>query len=249
MGSVGLPILYSFLFLGSLLFVWRVITIRSIVIRRSFCVLLFFLLYLVFRIVIDKGSIYYLKASTVATSGGVFLFYALGTLVAIIIERHIKNANYIRYYFRYFTIILITYIILSCGLLLNVFFELGSRMRTDIFLITDIGGEYQRPGNFLLISYLMLITLYAQFIALKPARPVLGVRLANSTIFTLFLLYTLASLLIAQMIGSNNATVSIAGLGLITTTMVMLVRFKSIQQYLTLPLNFTRLIFGKVSSG
>ena len=248
-GSLGLPILFLFLSLVSLLFVWRASTVRSIVIRRSVWVLLLFLVYLVFRIGIDIGTMDSLKAFTVATSGGVILFYSLGTFVAIIIGRHRENANLTKHYFKGYAIFLIAYLIASYGFLLSIFFELGSKMRTDIFLISDINGAYQRPGNFLTICYLMLITLYAQFIALKPAEPLLGIRLANIAIFTLFLAYTLTSLLIAQMIGSNNATVSIAGLGLITTAVAMLLWLKSIHQYLAaIPLNFARLTFGKVSS-
>ena len=125
-GSLGLPILFLFLFLGSLLFVWRANISRSIVIRRSFWVLLLFLVYLVFRIGVDKGSMDSLKAYTVATSGGVILFYGLGTLVAIIIGRHIENANLTRHYFKYFTIFLIAYIIVSYSFLLNIFFVQSS---------------------------------------------------------------------------------------------------------------------------
>jgi len=248
-GSLNLPFLGLFVVLCGILILWHSTTARSIVIRRSTWLLSLFLLYFAFRIVVDIGSVEGLKAYTAGTTGGVILFYILGTLAAIITGKNLKNARCSKNYLKYFTICFIVYIIVSYGLLLKIFFELGSRLQTDMFIISGRDGAYQRPGNFLVMCYLMLLTLYAQFIALKSAGPLFCSRLASVTIFTLFTVYTLTSLLIAQMIGSNNATVSIAGLGLITTAVVMLLWLKSIQQYLTaLSLNFTRLFFGKISS-
>lgn len=247
-GSLNLPFLGLFVVLCGILILWHSSTARSIVIRRSTWLLSLFLMYFIFRIGIDIGSMERLKAYTAGTTGGIILFYILGTFVAIITGRHIKNAERTKHYFKHFTICFIVYIIVSYGFLLNIFFELGSRMRTDMFIISDRNGAYQRPGNFLVMCYLMLITLYAQFIALKSAEPLFCSRLASVTIFTLFTVYTLTSLLIAQMVGSNNATVSIAGLGVIVIAIFMVLCLKSAKNYLTAkPLNFIRMILGKVS--
>jgi hypothetical protein len=99
------------------------------------------------------------------------------------------------------------------------------------------------------ISYLILLALYAQFISLKQA-PYYGFnKLIRFLLFGLLLAYTLTSMLIAQMIGSNNATVVVAGLGLITIAIVMLLWLKTVKRYLSArPLNFSQLVFGKLSS-
>lgn len=247
--GINLPVLGLFVVLGGVLFLWRASTAQSIVIHCSTWFLLLFLAYFILRIGIDIGSIDRLKAYTLATSGGVILFYILGTLVAIVIGQHQKNAAQVKNYVKYFALFFIGYLMVSYWLLLSVFFELGSRLRTDILLIEDTGGAYQRPGNFLVIGYLLLITLYAQFISLKQAKKSLfWVRLSSAAVFTLFIIYTLTSLLIAQMIGSNNATVLIAGLGLIVISILILLWLKSVHKYLSVkPLTFTRLTFGKIS--
>lgn len=248
--GINLPVLALFVVLAGVLFLWRATMAKSIVIRRSTWLLLLFLAYFIFRIGIDIGEMDRLKAYTLATSGGVILFYILGTLVAVIIGQHPKNAVQAKNYFKYFTLFFIGYLVISYGLLLSVFFELGARLRTDILLLEDAGGAYQRPGNFLVIGYLMLITLYAQFISLKQTQnSLLWVRLSSLAAFGVFIIYTLTALLIAQMIGSNNATVLIAGLGLIVIAILMLLWLKSVRNYLSVkPLTFTRLTFGKVTS-
>jgi hypothetical protein len=67
-------------------------------------------------------------------------------------------------------------------------------------------------------------------------------------VFSLFVIYTLTSLFVAQMIGSNIAAVSITGLGFIVIIILMLLRSKSIRNYLTVkPITFKSLLFSKLS--
>ncbi|HPM48803.1 MAG: hypothetical protein V9G21_03460 [Methylotenera sp.] len=247
--GVNLPALGLFIVLSGLLFLWRASSARSIVIRRSTFLLLLFLAYFIFRIGIDIGSIDRLKEYIVATTSGVLTFYILGLFVAIILGRNYKNSLQVKRYFKFFTLFFIGYLIISYTLLIDVFFDMTLRLRTDILLIEDPYGAYQRPGNFLAISYLILITLYAQFISLKQRKPNFAIRAASVAAFGLFIFYTLTSLLIAQMIGSNNATVLIGGLGVIVVAILMLLWFKSSRRFLTIKqLTFTRLTFGKVST-
>jgi hypothetical protein len=224
---------------------------QSILIRRSTLFLLLFFAYFIFRIAVDIGEMEKLKASTFGTTGGIILFYIVGTLVAIVIGQHEKNAYKVKNYYNYFFLFFISYLMMSCYLLLSIFLEMSSKLRMDIFLIENHegSGDYQRPGDFLIISYLILITLYAQFISLRQTRRSLSwIRLTSVIVFTVFVIYSLTSLLVAQMIGSNKAAVLIAGLAIIVVMILMLLWSKSARNYLTVvPITFKLLIFSKLS--
>jgi hypothetical protein len=251
-GSLNLPFLGLFVVFGSVLFLWRASTGQSILIRRSTLFLLLFFTYFIFRIVVDIEEMERLKAYTFGSTGGVVLFYIVGTFVAIVIGQHEKNAYEVKNYYNYFSLFFISYLMMSCYLLLSIFLEISSRLRMDIFLIENHKGSsdgYQRPGDFLIISYLILITLYAQFISLRQTRRSLSwIRLTSVIVFTVFVIYSLTSLLVAQMIGSNKATILIAGLAVIVVMILMLLWFKSARNYLTLvPITFKLIIFSKLS--
>lgn len=247
--GVSINFLALFFILCGLLFLWRVSLSQTITIRHSTLYLLSFFAYFTFRIGVDTGSLDGLKGNTLSTTSGVVLFYIIGALASIILEGHFKNSRTIKKYFFYYTLFFIAYLIVSMLLLASVFFELTAKLRLDILLIDDDKGSYQRPGNFLVISYILLILLYAQFLSLKAIRSNFKVRLASVIAHVLFLTYTLTSLFVAQIIGSNNATVLIAGLGVIVITILMLLCLNSIKVFLSVkPLSFVRLIFGKLSS-
>jgi len=251
-GTLNLPFLGLFVVLGGVLFLCRASMGQSILIRRSTLFLLLFFAYFIFRIVVDIEEMKTLIAYTFGSTGGIVLFYIVGTFVAIVIGQHEKNAYEVKNYFKYFFLFFIGYLMMSCYSLLSIFFEMSSRLRMDIFLIENhkgSSGGYQRPGDFLIISYLILITLYAQFISLRQTRRSLSwIRLTSVIVFTVFVIYSITSLLVAQMIGSNKATVLIAGLAVIVVMILMLLCFKSVRNYLTLvPITFKLIIFSKLS--
>jgi len=260
-GSLNLPVLVIFVALCGLFFLWRACISQSVMVRRSTWFLMLFLAYFVFRIVVDLGTTETLKGYTLGTSGGIILFYFLGAMVAVISSQNFSYSVKSHNYYRYFTILVLVYLIASLILLSNIYLELDSRLREDIFLISELGGAYQRPGNFLVISYLILLALYAQFIALNKkfgfARKFTSsyfkspyYKIVSFLSFLSVMLYSLMSLLIAQMIGSNSATVLIAVLLLITLSVVLLLWIKNINRYLLArKLSFFKLIFGKLSFG
>lgn len=253
MGSLNLSYLGLFVVLGCILFLWCASTGQSIVIFRSILFLLLFFAYFIFRIVVDIGEVDRLKAYIFETSGGIIFFYIIGTFVAIIIGQHENNAYKVKNFYKYFSLFFIGYLMMSGYLLLSIFFEMSSKLQIDIFLIEqneETKDQYQRPGDFLIISYLMLITLYAQFISLRQTRRSLSwINLLSVVVFSLFIIYTIISLIVAQMIGSNIAAILIAGLGLIVITILMLLWSKSIRNYLTVqPITFKSLLFSKLSS-
>jgi hypothetical protein len=240
-------LLITFTALGGLLFLWRVSTSKSTIIRPSFLILLLFLFYFSLRIILDIGSLDALKAYIVATTGGVLLFYILGALVAIVFGRNIKYVlNSIRYH-KIFVYLFIIYMIICLTLLLELLFEFAARLRIDILLIEDVDGAYQRAGNFLVISYIISIYLYAHFSALKKVSKEVVGRFVSVIVFVLFLIYTFVSILIAQMIGSNSAAVVVAGLGILVIAMSVVLNFKSSNNYLSVKkIGIMQFFFGKL---
>jgi hypothetical protein len=242
-----LNLLIIFIILGGLLFVWRASTSKSIIIHPSLFVLLAFLFYFNLRIIVDTGSLDKLRAYTVATSGGVILFYALGTIVSIIVNQHIKNSIKSKNYFTSYVYSFVIYLFLSLCLQLDLLYEFSTKLRIDIFLIEDMDGSYQRPGNFLVINYIVILYLYAHFSALKKISGNLTSQFTSVIVFFLFAFYTLISLLISQLIGSNSATVVIAGLGILVIAMLALLHIKSVIVYLSKKkIGFVKLALSKL---
>lgn len=238
----GLQFLLIFIFLAFILFVWRLKTSRSVIIRPSMWFFYAFIYYFVFRIAMDWGSIDRLKAFTIATSSGLIFFYVVGALVSIILGRHTINAAVQQSYLKYYRIFMIIFIIYSVISLLFILYDLGSRVRSDIILLADGDGDYQRPGNFLIISYLLLLALYTQHSSLKKIN-IMSPKCLLFDIFAIiiFIFYTLVSLFLSQLIGSNSAAVIIAGLAGIFITLTNFFSIKYSQFYLSMkklrPLN------------
>jgi hypothetical protein len=241
-GSLSLLILLFFLVFAGIVFLWRIIGIKSILIRRSFFLLLLFFAYYAFRIGVDIGSIERLKAYTFSTSGGIILFYSLGFVVSVILGDNFKHPKSQLKSYLFFVII---YFLFSYLSLLNVFIELNYQLREDFFLISGVNDAYQRPGNFLIIGYLVLLSVYGHFISINKTLVYGYNKIISFFMFSVLLLYTITSMLIAQAIGSNAATVTIAGLSFIAIGIVIALWLTSLKKNLLYrPLSFWQLYFG-----
>jgi hypothetical protein len=92
------------------------------------------------------GDLEALKQITIGTTGGMLLFYLLGMLLREALNWDGKN-------FRLkFFIVGLSYLIYACW----TFDYYLSIKRPDLFLIFDPDGSYQRPGNFMSISFIVL---------------------------------------------------------------------------------------------
>jgi len=246
-GALHLPVLALVIFTGGLLALWRGMISGFVYIKHSTLWLMLFLTYFVFRIVIDIGTIEQLKALTIATTGGTVLFYTLGLLVAIAIGQSFVYGMRSKSYAKSLTWLFAFYLTLSFGFLVTVFFELFSRLRSDIFLISDLDGAYQRPGNFLVISLLILTTVYAQILALNQNLYTRTYRFFAPIFFVIYMAYAFLSMVIAQMIGSNNAAVLIAGLSLVLILVCFLVLSRKMKCYMASQhLNIRKILLGVI---
>jgi hypothetical protein len=183
--------------------------LRNIVkyrVRAPALVLIIFLSWIVIRLTLDIADLSVISALLLGSSGGIILFYIIGVIFSIyyqyLYQRGPGNSyNYINYFG--FIIALAT-----------LFIILGSRIRGDIFLLTEISGDYQRPGNFLSIYFIIFSYLFAlihtTLIAKKGSAIWIGINIAT------YVITFVASILLSQLIQSNSATAVILGIGLIT---------------------------------
>lgn len=248
-GGVNLEFLAVFVGLTGLLFLWRSYWGLLIFVRRSTFVLLIFWGYLLLRIGVDIGEMERIRAFTIGTDGGILLFYTIGTLAASVILQGAQWGDRNKQSVQLLPHQAISYMLLSTLFLLYIFFELSNRLREDIYLIQNVGDEYQRSGNYLVISYLVLIAVYIQLILFGRGMNVFPRRmLVLLTATGIVIVNTVISLMTAQFVGSNNATVVIAGLGLIVFTVQIAVGHRSVLKALSIrSLTFRRFAFGRLS--
>ncbi|MDB9342432.1 hypothetical protein PN456_19850 [Nodularia spumigena CS-586/05] len=154
-GSLGSMQLFAVFIICFFSLFWHMLT-KRIVIKISLIFLVVFSIYFILRILIDTDDSSTLFSYTLGTTGGIFLFYVLGFLVRI----SVRDIFAIAYLSK--SIIIKLFILFSTGYLLintlifaNVYSELSNNLRNDIFLISNIQGLYQRPGNFMIIASLI----------------------------------------------------------------------------------------------
>ena len=247
-GSESLSVLVLSVFIGCVLFAWKIISSSSLFVKRSTGFLVLFFAYFVLRIIIDIGSLEQLKSYTVATSGGVIFFYSMGLLISLLLNQLTlaRNSTSQRY-LKIFTGGAFVYLIFSFTTMFYVFSELAMRLRDDLFLIADLDGTYQRAGNFLTISFLVNTTVYMRVIALNQQCKNGIYRFLKYFIFLIYLSYTGLAVVVAQMIGSNNATVTILGLSVVFLITLLLIMPKKIKSYLNHhELSIKKIILGRI---
>jgi hypothetical protein len=163
--------------------------------------------------VVDLGDLEYLKQITLATTGGMLLFYMTGVFLAISYYNIILQTR--RPWFSKSILLVFT------SLLFWMMYNFSRRLHPKLFYLTGVDGSYQRSGNFLSISFITVSYLYLALVFIrkddKPKR--------ISDVFWL-MIYSLSALLAltgSQLFGSNSATVVILGVCLITLVIILVV--------------------------
>lgn len=194
---------------------------KSLFFRTHFFVFVVFFMWLSFRLVVDLNDIERLKAITIGTTGGVLTYYICGAIF---------NFGYLYVLDARRGRLLIPYsILLYLIMIIYLAISLASRMRDDIFYITDADGMYQWPGNllsiyFILISVLML-AFRAKYLGLQA-----GKRVLNFLLFV-YVLEALITLVCAQLFGSNSATAVVAGVFVLTLATLFTMKSKKLHCY------------------
>ena len=167
-----------------------------------------------------------LKALLLATTGGIILFYILGSLVStnlLYIKEKILNSNE---FLNIFNLFYMAFSFLFLILFLDTFTNLISNVRDDIFLIADSDGMYQRAGDFLTISFFIYSFTTAFFLFVnKYTKKGKLVNFMSFVLFGLYCLLTIGGMILSQMIGSNNTLVNLGGLLFATTIFYIFINF------------------------
>lgn len=247
-GSTALTILAFLVLLGGFLIVLEIVLKQNIYIKKSFLFLILFFTYFIVNVTLNRPND--LKALLLATSGGIILFYILGSLVSInllYIKEKILNSNQFLNIFNFFyTVLTIIFLVLF----LDTFITLMANVRTDLFLLAEFDEMYQRPGAFLVISFFIysFMTAFFLFVNKYAKKSKISV-LMTFVLFGFYCLLTIGGMLLSQMIGSNNTLVNLAGLLFATTIFYIFINFTKAENLLShIKLNVKKIFFSKLSS-
>jgi|GEM_PF-1544047 len=245
-GSPALAILAFSVLLGGFLIVLEIVLKQNVYIKKSFLVLILFFTYFIVNITLNRPND--LKALLLATSGGIVLFYILGSLVStnlLYIKEKILNSNQFLNIFNFFYT---AFSFLFLVLFLDTFITLVANVRTDLFLLADLNGMYQRPGSFLVISFFIYSFMTAFFLFVnKYAKRSKFIVLMTFVLFGLYCLLTIGGMLLSQMIGSNNALVNLGGLLFATTIFYIFINFTKSEKLLSkIKLNIKKIFLSKL---
>lgn len=247
-GSPALAILAFSVLLGGFLIVLEIVLKQNVYIKKSFLFLIMFFIYFIVNITLNRPND--LKPLLVATTSGIILFYILGSLVStnlLYIKEKVLSSNQFLNIFNYL------YIIFSLFLLvffLDTFTNLMENVRTDLFLIANLDGMYQRAGAFLTISFFIYSFITAFFLFVnKYAKKSKLVNLMTFVLFGLYCLITIGGMLLSQMIGSNNTFVNLGGLLFATTIFYIFINFTKSENLLSqIKLNIKKIFLSKLGS-
>jgi hypothetical protein len=228
-GSASIGLLAVILILSSLLFLYQIIVSKKIIIHKSFFIIMTFFLYVVFRIVIDTQSIDMLQSFMLSTSGGIFLFFVLATLFSLsisYISRLIINSIQL---YRVTVFMFLIFILLQTYFIIDTYLLLLQDMRADIFLLNK-ASDYQRPANFLSMEFMLTSAFFVNLIVTSIIyKSKFIIRLISS----IFYINILLSILMAQLFGSNNATILLFCIMILLITFQILLKQKRVITILT----------------
>lgn len=246
-GSVNLMLLVVVFAIGVVLFVSRLAFSEYLFVRPSFAFLGLFLCYFIFRVVVDTASMDLLKSYGFATSGGIVLYFCMGVLVSNFLKKNYRNAISSAFFGKIYVLSLTIFSLMSLFSLIFVYVALSPNLRDDIYLLSGPVGLYQRPGNFLVIGFLIYSLLCMQAVLIAGGFKGVLLRCLPVILIFSYVTYFSVSLLISQMLGSNNAAIVIFALGVIIFLLVFISRSKKFRFGLeTKRLNFSSLFFGFV---
>lgn len=243
-GSPALILLVASVMIGAFLIVLEIILKKGVYIKKSFLVLMLFFLYFIVNITINRPDD--LKAMLIATTGGIILFYILGSLIAInllCIKEKVLNSSKFLNIFNFLYIIFTLFLI---ALTIDTFITLMMNVREDLFLIADSDEAYQRPGSFLVIAFFIYSFLTVFFISVNNYTK--RYKFISFILFGLYCLVAFVTMMLSQMFGSNNALVNIGGLLFTTTIFYVLINFLNSKYLLSnIKLNIKKIFLSKLT--
>ena len=210
--GTALPLLATYVGISILIFL-IIFLQRQLFFRLHLFVFLLFLIWITIRVTIDLSDMEQLKAITVATSGGLLLFYLMGAAF---------NISYVYFQEKSSKILLGLIILLFLFLMVILLSSLLTRLRSDIFFITGAEDSYQRSGYFLSIMFIIFSVIFLAFSSKHSG--FYGRRLEFVFWFSIYTTSTVIALISSQSFGSNSATAVITGIFILTLITLLLMR-------------------------
>lgn len=244
--SSGLLVLALFILLSTSVIVYDALK-KTVFIKKSLLFLFLFMIYFLFKLILETEDMGLIKTLFISTTGGTIFFYILGLLLSL--HLYYIKTNYLKlqnsltgYNSLTFLFLFVVFI-----MLINSFFILYANIRTDIFLIDNIDGMYQRTGSFLTMLCLITSIFYIYSMVLNRKDKTFTNSLLSIGTLLLYFSILVISTVLSQLIGSNNAFICILGLlfAVITFKIFFLMNYKQIQlsnEYIY----FNSIIYGKV---
>lgn len=186
-----------------------------VVIKTHLFIFSMLIIWISIRVLTDKAELDFLKQITIATTGGMFLFYCLGGALSLSFYRMLYIEKKLHPEWLYICI-LFGYTILSF-FILNIFYE---NMSEDHFYLENINGLYQRPGNFLSIIFIFISYIYlsVSFVGFLNKKRIGFLALVASFLYSVS---AIVNIVCSQLLGSNSATGVIVFIYLLTIVIMI----------------------------
>lgn len=229
--SLGMRTLLVSLVMFLALLLWQALVAKHIRLQRFFLIFLLFSAYFVFKIIVDIADVAVLRAFTIATTGGIFFFYTIGAIIGILLYRIKKLTMASVQCAKMVMFLFFIYLLCHSYMLFTTFVGLGADVRIDRFLLSDLGGAYQRPGAFLVMSTFVLSILYMNSLlsGYVNFRHTFLLNLFRIICFCIYVAVCLTSMILAQLIGSNNALICISGMLILAVAFHILLFYPKIR--------------------
>ncbi|MEG7562889.1 hypothetical protein R0H32_010475 [Vibrio cholerae] len=183
------------------------------VIKIHLFVFFMLIIWISIRVITDKADLEFLKQITIATTGGMFLFYCIGVALSLSFYRilYIDHSYRPRW--------LCIYILFGYGILsffvLKIFYE---NMSESHFYLKNIKGLYQRPGNFLSILFIFISYVYLSVsLSFFLNKKLIGLLIVSFVYSVL----TIVNMVNSQLLGSNSATGVIVSIYVLTIVVMI----------------------------
>ncbi len=205
-GGVATIFLIAFIVLSfSNLFIQFIIDYKTIVFRKVLFLTLFFFLFFSIKILIDLKNSSEFSSFTFGTTKGVITAYFIGVSMALNLQYLMRSFHSSKFYGNLVVLAVLLLFLFYSYELSNTIKVFLADLREDIFLISDGKGKYQRPGILLIMSYTYLSVLFLIINYLcNPKFNYLRISVLI-IINILYLLITIAIIVLSQIIGSNSA--------------------------------------------
>lgn len=217
--GTALPLLAAYVGFSGLIFLLLFLQ-KNLFFRLHFFVFIVFIAWIALKVIFDLGDLEYLKQVTIATTSGILLFYLTGAFFGISyvrMQEEPRKTTSDKF-------IITAIFALSIYLLINLL----SRIRTDVFLIADLDGSYQRPGSFISISFIIVSVI---FVSLLSNWNLMHKKKSKSLFwFLVYSVITIFVLINSQLFGSNSATAVVIGLYSLTVVTILLIRNRRLQR-------------------